>query len=109
MPLFDLQTNPQKMSKSYVTKIIFLSNIFHPNIDKDLGVCLDVIDDGWKVTYNLNQIFDYFLPQLLADPNPEDPMDSEAALLLINSPEAYKKKVKDYVRKYASVEGYEAS
>ena len=32
-------------------------------------------------------------------------MDFEAALLLINSPEAYKEKVKDYVRKYASVEG----
>ena len=94
------------MSKLYVTKIFFLlSKIYHPNIHEDFGaVCLDVIDYGWKETYNLCQIFDYFLPQLLADPNPEDPMDFETALLLIDSPEAYKEKVKDYVRKYA-VEG----
>ena len=89
-------------------RVGFINKIYHPNIvdiNDFLEVCLDVIDDGWKPTYNLNLIFDYFLPQLLADPNPEDPMDSEAALLLINSPEAYKEKVKDYVRKYASVEG----
>ena len=85
------------------TKIIFfLSKIYHPNIDEDDGtICLDVIESRWKATYNLNLIFDYFLPQLLAEPNPESPLEFQAALLLRYNPEAYEEKVKDYVRKYA--------
>ena len=67
----------------------FHSKIYHPNIDEVDGyICLDVIDHGWKATFNLNQIFDYFLPQLLAEPNPESPLEFQAALLLQNSPEA---------------------
>ena len=49
-------------------------------------------------------IFETFLPQLLKDPNPKDPLNGEAASLLINDPEKYKIKVKEYVRKYASDE-----
>jgi len=44
----------------------------------------------------------HFLPQLLLYPNPTDPLNGEAAALLLKEPERYKEKVKECVRKYAS-------
>jgi len=52
--------------------------------------------------YDLTNIFTIFLPQLLLYPNPKDPLNSEAARLLMNDEVAYKIKVKEYVKKYAN-------
>lgn len=47
-------------------------------------------------------IFETFLPQLLRYPNPADPLNGEAANLLLRDPAAYNKRVQEYVAKYAS-------
>lgn len=39
-------------------------------------------------------VFEVFLPQLLLYPNPTDPLNGEAAALLMREPEAYHLKVK---------------
>lgn len=39
-------------------------------------------------------IFEVFLPQLLRYPNPTDPLNGEAAALLMREPKAYENKVK---------------
>ena len=44
--------------------------------------------------YELLNIFETFLPQLLLYPNPADPLNGEAAALLMNAPQEYEKKVK---------------
>lgn len=51
--------------------------------------------------YDLTNIFDVFLPQLLSYPNPQDPLNPEAAALLIKDKTKYELKVKEYVQKYA--------
>jgi ubiquitin-conjugating enzyme E2 H len=51
---------------------------------------------------DLKNIFDVFLPQLLTYPNPNDPLNGEAASLLLKEPEKYKTKIKDYIKKYAT-------
>lgn len=50
--------------------------------------------------FDLINIFDIFLPQLLLYPNPTSPLNTIAATLLIESPEVYQIKVKDHVKKY---------
>ena len=65
---------------------------------------LDVIAEEWTEKYDLMHIFDYFLPQLFALPEPSDPYNIQAANLLMASPENYKVKVKEYIQKYATEE-----
>ncbi|KAL2147463.1 hypothetical protein VTI28DRAFT_9363 [Corynascus sepedonium] len=81
----------------------FVNRIFHPNIDELSGsVCLDVINQTWSPMYDMINIFEVFLPQLLRYPNPSDPLNGEAAALLLRDPHMYESKVKDYVQKYAT-------
>ncbi|KYQ91687.1 putative E2 [Tieghemostelium lacteum] len=81
----------------------FINKIYHPNVDLASGsVCLDVINQTWSPMFDLINIFEIFLPQLLLYPNPTDPLNGEAASMLLKEPEKYKQKVKDFVNKYAT-------
>lgn len=83
----------------------FLNRVFHPNIDEASGtVCLDVINQTWTPMYDLVNIFETFLPQLLTYPNPVDPLNGDAAALYLHKPEEYKSKCREYVKKYATEE-----
>ena len=44
--------------------------------------------------YDMINIFEVFLPQLLRYPNPTDPLNGEAAALMMREPKAYDAKVK---------------
>ncbi|GAB1290640.1 Ubiquitin-conjugating enzyme E2 H [Apodemus speciosus] len=66
----------------------FMNKIFHPNIDEAY----------------LTNIFESFLPQLLAYPNPIDPLNGDAAAMYLHRPEEYKQKIKEYIQKYATEE-----
>ena len=51
---------------------------------------------------DLVNIFESFLPQLLRYPNPKDPLNGEAAALLMENEESYNRRVRDNTAKYAS-------
>lgn len=85
----------------------FVNKIFHPNIDELSGsVCLDVINQTWSPMFDMINIFEVFLPQLLRYPNPSDPLNGDASALLMRDPKGYYAKVREYVSKYATVESF---
>lgn len=54
--------------------------------------------------YDLVNIFSVFLPQLLLYPNPSDPLNGHAAALMFKEPDAYKARIREHVKKHASVD-----
>jgi len=88
----------------------FVNKIFHPNIDELSGsVCLDVINQTWSPMFDMINIFEVFLPQLLGYPNANDPLNGEAAALMMRNKDQYNSKVKEYVAKYATKEAIDAA
>jgi len=74
-------------------------------VDEKSGtICLDVINQTWMPTFELKNIFEEFLPQLLLYPNPKDPLNHDAAELLLHHKKKYEEKVKRYVKLYAKDE-----
>lgn len=63
-------------------------------MDRSGSVCLDVINQTWSPMFDMINIFEVFLPQLLRYPNPTDPLNGEAAALLMREPKSYEVKVK---------------
>lgn len=75
----------------------FITKIFHPNIDEVSGtVCLDVLNQVWSPLFDLCNVVEAFLPQLLAYPNPLDPLNTEAAHMFINDKKRFNETVKEY-------------
>lgn len=71
----------------------FAENVFHPNVDYQSGsICLNVLNQEWTPVYNLVAIVETLVPQLLTYPNPDDPLNEEAAELLVDDYETYKKR-----------------
>ena len=57
------------------------------------SVCLDVINQTWSPMYELRNVFEVFLPQLLLYPNPTDPLNGDAANLMMTDKDKYEAKV----------------
>ena len=80
----------------------FVNKIYHPNIDERSGtIYLDVINQTWSPSFELRNIFEEFLPQLLLYPNPSDPLNQEASDLYLKHKKNYEERVKKYVVLYA--------
>ena len=68
----------------------FAERVFHPNVDYNSGsICMNVLNQEWTPVYNLVSILETLLPQLLTYPNPDDPLNEEAAALLVSDKEAF--------------------
>lgn len=81
----------------------FTNRIYHPNIDRNSGaICMNVLHENWSPIYDMLNVFEQFLPQLLKYPNPDDPLNVDAAKLILHRPSFYEEKVLKYVRRYAN-------
>ena len=52
-----------------------------------------MINQTWSPMYELKNVFDVFLPQLLLYPNPTDPLNGDAAHLMMTDKDKYEKQV----------------
>ncbi|KAJ8605698.1 hypothetical protein CTAYLR_010150 [Chrysophaeum taylorii] len=56
------------------------TRIFHPNINLEGNVCLNILRQDWKPVLDINAVI-YGLIYLFYEPNPDDPLNKEAAQL----------------------------
>eukprot|EP00298_Acanthocystis_sp_HF-20_P027667 c5873_g1_i1.p1 GENE.c5873_g1_i1~~c5873_g1_i1.p1 ORF type:complete len:180 (+),score=34.30 c5873_g1_i1:35-574(+) len=62
-------------------KVLCTTKIFHPNIDWEGKICLNILREDWKPILDIGSVV-YGLNFLMMDPNPEDPLNKEAAEIM---------------------------
>lgn len=81
-------------------KMRFLTPIYHPNIDKYGNICIDILKNQWKPTLTIASTL-LSICSLLTDPNPDDPLNFEAAEIYNSDIEYYKTLAQNYTNEYA--------
>jgi len=60
--------------------ITFTTPCFHPNIDTQGNICLDILKDKWSASLSISAVLQS-LRSLLGDPNIDSPLNGQAAAL----------------------------
>ncbi|KAI7892327.1 ubiquitin-conjugating enzyme/RWD-like protein, partial [Mucor mucedo] len=93
-------------------QIKFITTIYHPNIDDTGRICADILKTGekgqWKPAINLGTALTS-LRQLLAAPNPDDPLDADIAKEYQLDYPTFKRNAIEYTKKFASKEAFDVS
>ncbi|CAH2051315.1 unnamed protein product [Thlaspi arvense] len=74
-------------------KVKCKTKVYHPNIDLEGNVCLNILREDWKPVLNINTII-YGLFHLFTEPNHEDPLNHDAAAVLRDNPKLFEANVK---------------
>jgi ubiquitin-conjugating enzyme E2 M len=85
-----------KVSQNYPhepPKVKCETRVYHPNIDLEGNVCLNILREDWKPVLTINSIV-YGLQYLFLEPNPEDPLNKEAAEVLQSNRRLFEQNVK---------------
>lgn len=77
----------------------FTTPCFHPNVDDNGNICLDILKEKWSALYEVRTIL-LSIQLLLGEPNNESPLNAHAAELWRNRTE-YKTQLLDHYKKHA--------
>ena len=80
---------------------LFNTRIYHPNIDKQGRICLDILKDKWTPALQIRSVL-LSLQALMADANLDDPLDEEIAAHWRSNEKDAKKTARDWTMKYAT-------
>ncbi|TRY62680.1 hypothetical protein TCAL_08687 [Tigriopus californicus] len=90
--------------KIHIPDLQFLTQIYHPNIDTNGRICLDILKmppkGTWKPSLNVAAVLTS-IRLLMGEPNPDDPLMSDIAEEFQMRPEFYFKTAQDWTQKYA--------
>ncbi|RKP37486.1 ubiquitin-conjugating enzyme/RWD-like protein, partial [Dimargaris cristalligena] len=85
-------------------QIQFVTSVYHPNIDREGRICLDLLKmppkGGWKPALNVSTVLTS-LYLLLSEPNPNDPLLADVAAEFRENRPLFNEKARRWTSQYA--------
>jgi ubiquitin-conjugating enzyme E2 D len=81
-------------------KVQFITKIYHPNINSNGSICLNILTDQWSPALTISKVL-LSIRSLLTYANPDDPLVPDIANIYKADRPKYDATAREWTRKYA--------